>query len=245
MADVDFTGKVAIVTGASRGIGRAIALELARAGAAVVGTARQLDSSPGIGGTLAETVALIATAGGTALAVPVDITDPAGARALADRAVAELGRIDVLVNNAGVYPRGVIADFEPEEWLALIAVNVNAPFLMSHAVLPTMIAQGGGNILNVSSGAAQRYSKGRVGYSTSKAALERFSMGLAEEVREHGIAVNAWTPGLVATDMNAQNERGAPPEAVASSAVWLAAQDASFTGRVVAREEFGVSWGAR
>ena len=112
-------------------------------------------------------------------------------------------------------------------------------------LLPTMIEQGRGSILNVSSGAAQRAIKGRVGYSTSKAALERFSIGLAEEVREHGIAVNAWTPGLVATDMNNQHERGAPPEAVAESAVWLAAQDASFTGNVVAREEFGVAWGER
>ena len=245
MADVDLTGKVAIVTGASRGIGRAIALGLARAGAAVVGTARQLDSSPGTGGTLAETVALITAGGGSGLAVPADITDPAGAQALADRAKAELGRIDILVNNAGVFPHGAIADFAPDEWLKLMAVNVNAPFYLCHAVLPTMIEQGSGNILNVSSGAAQRSIKARVGYSTSKAALERFSMGLAEEVREQGIAVNAWTPGLVATDMNNQHERGAPPEAVAESAVWLAAQDASFTGNVVAREEFGVAWGER
>ena len=245
MAEVDLTGKVAIVTGASRGIGRAIALGLARAGAAVAGTARRLDSSPGIGGTLKQTIELIAAAGGTALAVPADITDPAGAQVLADRAKAELGRIDVLVNNAGVYPRGAVADFPPEEWLGLMAVNVNAPFFMCHAVLPTMIAQGGGNILNVSSGSARHYSTGRVGYSTSKAALERFSMSLAEEVSEHGIAVNAWTPGLVATDMNRQSERGAQPEAVAESAVWLAAQGASFTGHVVARQEFGVSWGER
>ncbi len=245
MADVDLTGKVAIVTGASRGIGRAIALGLARAGAAVVGTARQLDSSSGTCGTLAETVALITAGGGSGLAVPADITDPAGAQALADRAKAELGRIDILVNNAGVFPHGAIADFAPDEWLTLMAVNVNAPFYLCHAVLPTMIEQGSGNILNVSSGAAQRSIKARVGYSTSKAALERFSMGLAEEVREQGIAVNAWTPGLVATDMNNQHERGAPPEAVAESAVWLAAQDASFTGNVVAREEFGVAWGER
>ncbi len=243
MAEIDLTGKVAIVTGASRGIGRAIALGLARAGAAVAGTARRLDSSPGTGGTLAETVELIVAAGGTGLAVPADITDPAGAQALADRAKAELGRIDILVNNAGVYPRGAIADFPPDEWLSLIAVNVNAPFFMCRAVLPTMIAQGSGNILNVSSGAGQRSVKDRVGYSTSKAALDRFSMSLAEEVREAGIAVNAWTPGLVATDMNDQSERGSPPEAVVESAVWLAAQDTSFTGHLVARQEFGVSWG--
>ncbi len=245
MADVDLTGKVAIVTGASRGIGRAIALGLARSGAAVVGTARQLDSSPGTGGTLGETVALITAEGGTGLAVPADITDPAGAQALVDRAKAELGRIDILVNNAGVYPRGSIADFPPDEWLNLIAVNVNAPFFMCRAVLPTMIAQGSGNILNVSSGAGQRSVKDRVGYSTSKAALDRFSMSLAEEVREAGIAVNAWTPGLVATDMNDQSERGSAPEAVVESAVWLAAQDTSFTGHLVARQEFGVSWGPR
>ncbi len=82
-------------------------------------------------------------------------------------------------------------------------------------------------------------------YSTSKAALERFSLGLAEEVREHGIAVNAWTPGLVATDMNDQIERGAPPKAVEESVMWLLAQDVSFTGQIVRREDFGQTWGPR
>ncbi len=244
MADLDFTGKVAIVTGASRGIGRVIAVGLAKRGASVVGTARSLDSSPGAGGTLKGTVDAIEKLGGYCLPVPADITDPAGAQSVVDRAVAEFGRVDILVNNAGVYPEGTIAEFSPDEWRDLMAINLTAPFLMAHGVLPAMMDQGTGNIMNVSSGAGQTYSAGRVPYSASKAALDRFSINLAEEVREHGIAVNAWAPGLVRTDMNANNPDGAEPEVVEESAVWICAQTVeSFTGQLVRRGEFGKTWG--
>ena len=243
MSDRDFRGRVAIVTGASRGIGRAIAVGLARQGASVVGTARKFDSSVG-SGTLKGTIDLIEQLGGPCLAVPADITDATGARAVVDGAMTAFGRVDMLVNNAGAFPFGTIAEFTPEAWQAAMAINVTAPFLMAHTVLPTMIEQSSGNILNVTSGAAQTYSPGRVANSTTKAALNRFSLNLAEEVRSFGIVVNAWGPGLTRTDMTEFNPNGAEPEAVVESALWLLAQDVdSFTGQVVRRVDFGETWG--
>ena len=245
MTDHDFKGKVAIVTGASRGIGRAIALGLAGRGASVVGTARRLDSSPG-SGTLKGTVESIEQFGGSCLAVPADITDSTGARAVVDGAMSAFGRVDILVNNAGAFPVGTIAEFTPEQWQDAIAINVTAPFLMAHTVLPIMMGQGSGNILNVTSGAAQTYVPRRVANSTSKAALNRFSLNLAEEVRPIGIVVNAWGPCLTRTDMTEFHPDGVEPEAVVESVMWLLAQDvSSFTGHLVRRADFGETWGPR
>ena len=246
MAEIDFTGRVAIVTGASRGIGRTLALGLARRGASVVGTARSLSSSPGSGGTLQSMVEAAAERGGTAIAVPADITGEAGAQAVVTRAMSEFGRVDILINSAGAFPLGTIAELPPEEWRALMSINLTAPFLMARAVLPTMMEQGSGNIMNVTSGAAGSYSPGRIANAASKAALNRFSMNLAEEVREHGVAVNAWGPGLVRTDMTDYAANGVEPEVIVDSVMWLVSQDAeSFTGQVVRRVEFGETWGLR
>jgi 3-oxoacyl-[acyl-carrier protein] reductase len=246
MADEDFTGKVAIVTGASRGIGRVIALGLARRGAALVGTARSLDASAGAGGTLKGTIEAVEQAGARGLAVPADITDEAGVRSVVDAALAEFGRIDILVNNAGVYPDALIVEHDPADWRAMLEINVTAPFLMCRAVLPVMMKQRSGNIFNVTSGAASRYNERHVGYATSKAALNTLSQHLAEEVRGYGIAVNAWGPGLVATDMNAYNPHGADASVVEESVMWAVAQmPETFTGQVVRRDGFGESWGPR
>jgi NAD(P)-dependent dehydrogenase (short-subunit alcohol dehydrogenase family) len=244
MDEIDFTSKVAVVTGASRGIGRVIALALAARGAAVVGTARNLDSSPGRGGTLGETIDAVEAAGARGVAIPADITSADGVQSLIDGALAALGRIDVLVNNAGVYPQGRIAEFSSEEWDAAIAINVTAPFLLCRAVIPGMEAQGGGRILNISSNAAVGYGRGRIAYSTTKAALNRFTMNLAEELRESGIAVNAYAPGQIRTDMNDYGERGAEASEIEESIVWALGQDAAtFTGQVVRRRDFAVTWG--
>ena len=241
---IDLTGKVAIVTGASRGIGRAISLELAARGAAVVGTARTLDASPGTGGTLKGTMADVEALGARALALTDDITTLEGAKAVVGQVLALTGRVDMLVNNAGIFPASRIVDYDPANWAELMAINVTAPFLMCQAVLPSMMAQRSGNILNMSSGASYLYRPERVAYSTSKAAIDRFSINLAEEVREYGIAVNAWMPGLTATDMTDYTPRGVDPAEVKESAVWALAQDAAtFTGQVVLRTEFGTTWG--
>ena len=238
-------GKVAVITGASRGIGRALALAMAERGATIVGSARKLDSSDGTGGTLKSTIEAIQAAGGTGLAVPADITSAEGARGLIDRAVEAHGRVDVLVNNAGVFPYGAIAEFPPDEWDAMIAINLRAPFLLCQAAIPAMQRQGGGSILNMSSGAAVKYFVGRVAYAVSKDALNRLSVMLAEELRADNIAVNAYAPGLVATDMNDYEAAGVAPEALVESVMWILAQDVSFTGQFVRRDEFGNTWGPR
>ncbi len=242
MPDIDFKGKVAVVTGASRGIGRALVLALAERGATVVGTARQLETSPGTGGTLRETFDALEAAGGKGFALPVDITREQGTKYLIDRTVQMYGKIDILINNAGVYPEGQIAETDLKAWQEALTVNVTAPFLVCKAAIPHMVEAGSGNILNVSSGSAVNYGAGRVLYSTTKAALERFSELLAEEVRGNGIAVNAWRPGLIKTDMSGQS--GAEPSVVVPSVMWAVAQTPeTFTGNSVRRDGFGKDWG--
>ena len=245
MADLDFTGKVAIVTGASRGIGRVIALGLAKRGATVVGTARDMDSSPGTGGTLRETFDMIAAAGGKGLPVTGSITEPEPAKALLDRTVSEFGRIDILVNNAGVHPGVSITEMTNEAWFNMIAVNITAVFLLTRDVVPIMRKQGSGNIIGVSSGAGiVRPRADNTGYAATKGAMDRMFHNLADELRPDGIAVNTWQPGILATDMNAGRQPGEPVELVEPSIMWLCAQTAeSFTDNNVRRGDFGTTWG--
>jgi 3-oxoacyl-[acyl-carrier protein] reductase len=244
MADQEFAGKVAIITGASRGIGRALALALAERGATVVVSARRLESSAGTGGTLAETVAMAEALGAKALAVPAEIVNEQGPQYIAQQAIKAFGRVDILVNNAGVYPDSAIADMDLREWRDILAINVTAPFLMCKAVIPQMTEQGAGNILNISSGSALNYSEGHVAYAASKAGLNTFSQFLAEEVRGHGIAVNAWMPGLISTDMS--GHKGEEISTVVPSVLWVLAQTVdTFTGQAVRRREFGQTWGPK
>jgi 3-oxoacyl-[acyl-carrier protein] reductase len=244
MPDQDFTGKVAIITGASRGIGRALTLALAERGATVVASARRLESSSGDGGTLAETVAAVKALGARVLAAPAEIVTEQGPQYIAQRAVKEFGRIDILINNAGAYPESAIVDQDFREWRDALAINLTAPFLMCKAVIPHMIAQGSGNILNVSSGSSLAYSDGHVAYAAAKAGLNTFSQFLAEELRGNGIAVNAWMPGLISTDMS--GHKGEDPSAVVPSVMWAVAQTAdTFTGQAVRRREFGDVWGPK
>jgi len=250
--------KVAIVTGGSRGIGRAICLGLAAQGTRVVVASRtEVDTSAGTAfaryatGTIHNTARLIQAQGGTAVGIPCDVTQAEEIRHLVARTLERFGRLDILVANAGIDCEAPVVDLDIALLDRCLAINVRAPLLLCKFALPSMLTQCSGSIFCLISGAARGYRPGRVGYSMSKAALERMCLSLAEEVRPANIAVNVLSPGRVDTWMN---RRGAwpgtahiplvSPDEMIPAAVWLAQQTAaSFTGQVVERAEFGVTWG--
>jgi NAD(P)-dependent dehydrogenase (short-subunit alcohol dehydrogenase family) len=197
-------GRTALVTGASRGIGAAIARRLAAEGAAVAIVARSLDAHPHLPGTLLETAAAIRDAGGTAVPIQADLTDPGQYAGIVARASEALGPIDILVNNAAAAFYMPFERFSTKRFEVAIAINVHAPFALSQLVLPAMRARRRGWILNVSSATAVHpngppYADfhvrgGAIVYGLTKAALERFTTGLAAETAADGIAVNALAP---------------------------------------------------
>ena len=236
-------GRVAIVTGASQGIGRAIALAFAAEGANVVVTARSTDLLDG----LAEE---IRRAGAAALAVPADLAVVADIEAIAEAARASFGRIDILVNNAGIiHPRVELVDFDAELWRRVIDVNLIAPALLAKAVLPAMIANRSGKIINISSIGGRKGAATRTAYRATKAALISLTESVAAEVQRHGIDVNCICPGGVDTEgyREAFQMRGraddpslmAPAE-IAAVAVFLAS-DASSAITGTAIDAFGTN----
>ncbi|MFG2163349.1 SDR family NAD(P)-dependent oxidoreductase [Micromonospora chersina] len=188
-------GKVALVTGGSRGIGAAVALRLAREGADVALTyERRADRA-------AELVEQIKAVGRRALAVPADSADPAAARAAVDRVAGEFGRLDVLVNNAGVFLTGPVTELGTDEVERTIAVNVRAPFVFAQAAVGHLSE--GGRIVNIGSNVAERaVFPGLALYSMSKTALLGLTRGLARELGGRGITVNLVNPGPTDTDAN-------------------------------------------
>lgn len=256
---MDLTDKVAIVTGGSRGIGRAVSQGLSRAGARVVVASRtEEEVAPGAeferyaSGNIHSTVRSIRAGGGEALAVRCDVSSPSDLQALVETTVAHYGSIDIVFSNAGIDCESTVIDLDPDLLDRCLAVNVRAPLLLCKYSLPVMMKRDSGSIIGVTSGSARGYREGRVGYSMSKAALERMFLSLAEEVRPHNIAVNLFSPGRVDTWMNRRGDWPGTahipmvqPEAVSEAAVWLAGQSAgTFTGQVVERADFGVTWGA-
>jgi NAD(P)-dependent dehydrogenase (short-subunit alcohol dehydrogenase family) len=191
---MDLEGQVAIVTGAGRGIGRATALELARMGADIV--VAELDRAGA-----ERTAADVKTLGRRALVVPTDVTKLADLRAMADRTKAELGQIDVLVNNAGIYRAASTLDTTEAHWDAVMEINAKAVFFATQAVLPTMIAQKRGVIISLASMAGKIGSRTNLPYNASKAAVISMTKSLALAHAADGIRVNCVCPGFVQTDM--------------------------------------------
>ncbi len=205
-------GKVAIVTGASRGIGQGIAELFASEGARVICAARTLhEGDHMLAGSLDRTVTRIREAGGDATAVTVDVSDEASCYQLVEVARQTYGPVDVLVNNAALNYYIPVVDYPTARWLRGFSVNLHGPFMLSKAVLPDMLARRSGSIVSISSVAAIGPGRGpyegnqaRPGgtmYGASKAALERFTQGLAQEVYDHGVTVACVSPGVgVATE---------------------------------------------
>jgi citronellol/citronellal dehydrogenase len=247
------SGKVAVVTGASRGIGAEIARLFASEGAAVCVTARTTEPGQSqFEGTIHETVSQIVSAGGAAIAVAANLGRGEDRARLVAETVAELGPVDVLVNNGAVTYFTPVADFAEKHWRLMFEVQVRAPFELSQLVLPSMIErEQGGSILNISSKAAVHPEgppypevalRGGAVYGMVKAALERFSTGLASEVCAHGISVNALSPtGIVPTPGVIHHELITPgreswvePESVMARAALalVTADPAKITGRI-------------
>ena len=239
---MDLSGKTAIVTGGSRGIGRAICLELAHRGANVV------FSYAGNKAAADETVALLEEAGATARAVQGDVTSADAAKELVD-AAKELGGVDILVNNAGITRDKLAARMSEEDFDAVIATNLKGAFLMTKAVLRPMMRAKSGAIVNMASVVGIMGNAGQANYAASKAGLIGMTKSVAREVASIGIRVNAVAPGFIETDMTAAMPEAAQqamcsaipaarpgkPEDVARAVAFLVSDDAAYiTGQVLA-----------
>jgi 3-oxoacyl-[acyl-carrier protein] reductase len=236
-----FAGRVALVTGASRGIGRAVALALAARGASVVVAARGENARP-----VADE---IRQAGGTGEAVALDVTEPESVAAAVAFTLEQFGRVDILINNAGITRDQLMLRMKREDWDAVIATNLTAAFTTSQAVLKPMIKQRSGRIINITSVVGQSGNAGQANYAASKAGLIGFTKALALEVASRQVTVNAVAPGLIDTDMTravsdaAQEDWAAriplkrlgQPEDIAGAVVFLASDEAAYiTGHVLA-----------
>jgi 3-oxoacyl-(acyl-carrier-protein) reductase len=236
-----FDGKIAIVTGASRGIGRAIAQRLAAGGATVVCVARA--------GNAEATVAAISEAGGRAVAHAADVTDAPAIEALIKGTVERHGRLDIVVSNAGITRDQLMLRMKRADWDEVLATNLTAAFTLCQAALRPMIRQRAGRIVAISSVVGQMGNAGQANYAASKAGLIGFCKALAREVASRQVTVNVVAPGLVETDMtrviteDAKNDWSAQiplgrlgsPADIAAAVGFLASDEASYiTGQVLA-----------
>jgi NADP-dependent 3-hydroxy acid dehydrogenase YdfG len=196
----DLSGKAVAITGASSGIGEATALALARAGASVALGARRRDRIEALAQRIED------EAGATAVALEVDVAHEAQARAFVAGATERLGRLDVLINNAGVMLLGPVESGDPDDWRRMVEVNLLGLLYCTHAALPIMREQGGGDIVNISSIAGRSARAGSAVYNLTKFGVNAFSEGLRQEVTEGGIRVIVVEPGFVATELQSHNK---------------------------------------
>jgi citronellol/citronellal dehydrogenase len=257
-------GKVAIVTGTSRGIGRQIAELFAKDGAKVVCTARTMrEGEHPMEGSLEKTVAEIQRTGGQAVAIACDVSSEEGCRRMVEETRRTCGPCDVLVNNAALGYFIPVKDFPPKRWIKSFAVNVHGPFMLSQLVLQDMIPRRSGAIVNISSGAAIGPGRGpyspanlRIGgccYGAEKAALERFTQGLAAEVFEYGISVACVSPSQVVVTAGTVHHRlvtgfddpsGEPLDYMAQATLLLATEPLNkVTGRVTYSQQLLKEYG--
>lgn len=238
----EWTGKVAIVTGGSRGIGRAIARSLAARGVEIVLTSRDEGTASLAAKDLSRET------NGTVSGVALDVTDRTAVETTIQSLVAEKGRIDILVNNAGITRDNLLVRLKHEDWDAVMATNVNGLYYCSQAVLRPMIRRREGRIINMSSVVGLMGNAGQTNYAASKAAILGFTKALAREVASRQITVNAVAPGFIETDMtkgipdegkkvlydSIPMQRIGRPEDVAAAVVFLASEGAGYiTGQVL------------
>ena len=236
-------GKVALVTGAARGIGKAIALKFAAEGADVAFTDLAINEAA------EETIAEIAAFGHKVKGYASNAANFDETHAVVEEILKDFGRIDILVNNAGITKDGLVMRMSEAQWDAVIAVNLKSAFNFIHAVVPQMARQRGGSIINMASIAGQMGNPGQVNYASSKAGLIAMAKSVAKEMGSRGIRANAIAPGYVITEMtnalpeavreeyikNIPLKRGATVEEIANTALYLASDLSSYvTGQVIA-----------
>jgi acetoacetyl-CoA reductase/3-oxoacyl-[acyl-carrier protein] reductase len=234
-------GKTALVTGGSRGIGRAIVLELAREGARVALNYQSSDDKA------REVATAVAGLGGECLLMKVNISDPKEARGMVKRVAEQFGHLDILVNNAGITRDKLLTKMTDEDWLEVIQTNLNAVFFCTSAAIPIMTAQSYGRIVNVSSMNGQVGAIGQANYSASKGGIFAFTRTAALELAKSGITVNAVAPGYTETDMFARVpadiqlqikakiplRRFAQPEEIARAVLYLVTDGDYVTGQQI------------
>ena len=233
--------RVAFVTGASRGIGKSIALRLCRSGFQIVVASPELENNELVAGE-------IRAAGGTASTLDFNVTSLDSIKQGVSAALKEFGKIDVLVNNAGITRDGLAMRMKPEDWRLVLEINLNGAFFTTQQILPGMLRERWGRIINIASVVGQSGNPGQANYVTSKAGIIGLTKALAQEVGSRNITVNAVAPGFIETDMTAKLpqevrdrmlatvslRRPGQPEDVAKAVNFLASDDASYiTGHVV------------